>query len=73
MARVISTWEVTRDDLTGCSRNRVAGGNSRHAVAGGRPGVETAALVAEERGLVEDILALVHELRAVTIERLLWV
>ena len=42
VARVISTWEVTRDDLTSCSRNRVAGGNSRHAVAGSRPGVETA-------------------------------
>ena len=42
VARVISTWEVTRDDLTSCSRNRVAGGNSRHAVAGGKPGVETA-------------------------------
>ena len=41
VARVISTWEVTRDDLTSCSRNRVAGGNSGHAVAGGRPGVET--------------------------------
>jgi len=31
------------------------------------------ALVAEERGLVEDILALVHEIRGVTIERLLGV
>jgi hypothetical protein len=66
VARVISTWEVTQDDLTSCSRNRAAGGNSRHAVAGGRSG----ALVAEERGLVEDILALLHELPAVTIERL---
>ena len=75
VARVISTWEVTRDDLTSCSRNAEQGRRWQQQARGGRQQARRrdCALVAEERGLVEDILALVHELRAVTIERLLGV
>jgi hypothetical protein len=71
VARVISTWEVTRDDLTSCSRNR--GRRWQQQARGGRRHARRrdCALVAEERGLVEDILTLAHELQAVTIERLL--
>ena len=75
VARVISTWEVTRDDLTSCSRNAEQGRRWQQQARGGRQQARRrdCALVAEERGLVEDILALVHEIRGVTIERLLGV
>lgn len=72
VARVIATWEVTRDGLEQLfaeqgRRWQVAANGSREQGA-----VEhCCALVVQQRAVVEEILSLAGQLKAMTIERLM--
>jgi hypothetical protein len=71
VARVIQTWQVTRNDLDGlfAEHGRLWGQQTRDTRH--QTDVEHyCALVAEERAVVEEILALAAGLKAVTIDRL---
>lgn len=72
VGRVIQTWTVTRDDLDRLFAEQ--GRRWQQQTRGTRHQRDVehyCALVAEERALVEQLLALADELRTVTIERLL--
>ena len=73
VARVISTWESHARRLEQLFAEQGRRWQQQARCGRRQARRRDCALVAEERGLVEDILALVHELRAVTIERLLGV
>jgi hypothetical protein len=72
VAHVIRTWEVTRDDLDRLFTEQGRRWQRQARSTRQQVGVEHyCALVAEESGLVEEILTLARELQTVTIERLL--
>jgi hypothetical protein len=72
VSRVVATWQVTRDDLEQLFAEQGRRWRQETRDTGHQADVEHyCALVAEERAVVEEILALAVEFEAITIDRLL--